>query len=36
MQRELKYLFDRRAGVTIQTKKKNTQESEVKWKAGVY
>lgn len=31
MQRELKYHFDRRAGVTVQTK--NTQESEVKWKA---
>lgn len=34
MQRELKYLSDRRAGVTFVTK--NIQESRVNWKAGVF
>lgn len=34
MQRELKYLSDRRAGVTVVTK--NIQESSVNWKAGVF
>jgi len=35
MQR-IKIHFDRRAGVTVQSKKKKKSNSKVKWKVGVY